>query len=112
MYEAQETALKTIKAGIPFSKVEEAVQAYWKEHNLLHLVRHHTGHNIGLLGHEAPFFDLGDDTIIEPGMVVTVEPGLYVKGVGGFRHSDTVLVTNDGIEMLTYYPRDLNSLIC
>jgi Xaa-Pro dipeptidase len=112
MYEAQQIAFNTIKPGIPMSKVEEAVQVYFKENDVIHLTRHHTGHNIGLLGHEAPFFDLGDQTIIQPGMVVTVEPGLYVKGVGGFRHSDTVLVTNDGIEILTYYPRDIDSLIC
>jgi Xaa-Pro dipeptidase len=111
MYQAQEIALKTIKAGIPYSKVEEAVQAYFKEEGIQEFTRHHTGHNIGLLGHEAPFFDLGEQTIIQPGMVVTVEPGLYVQGLGGFRHSDTVLVTENGTEMLTYYPRDLASLI-
>lgn len=112
MYEAQEVAFNAIKPGATYSSVEEAVQQYFKEQGITDLTLHHTGHNIGLLGHEAPFFDLGDHTIIEPGMVVTVEPGLYVKGLGGFRHSDTVLVTEDGIEMLTYYPRDLESLIC
>ena len=43
-------------------------------------------------------------------MVFTVEPGLYVEGLGGFRHSDTALVTEEGIELITYYPRDLESL--
>jgi Xaa-Pro aminopeptidase len=43
-------------------------------------------------------------------MVLTVEPGLYVTGLGGFRHSDTVLITDDGMQLLTYYPRDLESL--
>ena len=43
-------------------------------------------------------------------MVFTVEPGIYVPGLGGFRHSDTVAVTPDGVEMITYYPRDLASL--
>jgi len=45
-----------------------------------------------------------------PGMVFTVEPGLYAAELGGFRHSDTVLITEQGIEILTYYPRDLESL--
>ncbi|ALX50392.1 M24 family metallopeptidase [Lentibacillus amyloliquefaciens] len=112
MYNAQEVALNAIKSGATYASVEEQVQAYYKQEGITELTKHHTGHNIGLLIHEAPFFDLGDDTIIEPGMVVTVEPGIYVKGVGGFRHSDTVLVTENGIEMLTYYPRDLESLIC
>ncbi|MEH7308538.1 M24 family metallopeptidase [Neobacillus drentensis] len=112
MYEAQDVAFSAIKPGIPFSTVEETVQKYFRECGITELTSHHTGHNIGLLGHEAPFFDLGDHTEIKAGMVVTVEPGIYVKGIGGFRHSDTVLVTENGIEMLTYYPRDLASLIC
>ena len=58
-----------------------------------------------------PFLDSGDQTEIRPGMVFTVEPGLYAPELGGFRHSDTVLVTDDGIEILTYYPRDLASLV-
>ncbi|MEH7125330.1 Xaa-Pro peptidase family protein [Bacillus sp. JJ1773] len=112
MFEAQEVAFKHIKPGKPVSYVEEAVQSYFHENNLTELTRHHTGHAIGLLFHESPFFDLGDHTMMKPGMVFTVEPGIYVKGIGGFRHSDTVLVTEDGMEMLTYYPRGLESLIC
>lgn len=112
MYEAQDVAFDAIRAGSSYASVEQQVQNYFKEQGITELTRHHTGHNIGLLGHEAPFFDLGDDTEIKAGMVVTVEPGIYVPGLGGFRHSDTVLVTEDGIEMLTYYPRDLASLIC
>jgi Xaa-Pro dipeptidase len=111
MLEAQTLAMDTIKPGVPFSTVDKAVKAYFKEQGVDQYVRHHIGHNIGLLGHEAPFFDIGDDRIIEPGMVVTIEPGLYVKGLGGFRHSDTALITKDGLELITYYPRDLESLI-
>jgi Xaa-Pro dipeptidase len=112
MYVAQEVAFRHIKPGKPTSYVEEAVQAYFKENGITEFTRHHTGHAIGLLFHESPFFDLGDHTIMEPGMVFTVEPGLYVKGLGGFRHSDTVIVTEDGMEMMTYYPRDLEAMIC
>ena len=72
--------------------------------------RHHTGHGIGLRYHEGPFLDAGDQTALKPGMVFTVEPGLYAPELGGFRHSDTVLITADGHEVLTYYPRDLESL--
>ena len=46
-----------------------------------------------------------------PGMVFSVEPGLYVEGLGAFRHSDTIVITENGMEKITYYPRDLNSLI-
>jgi len=57
-----------------------------------------------------PFLDRGDGTEIRPGMVFTVEPGLYAAGLGGFRHSDTVVVRDDGLEFLTNYPRDLETL--
>jgi Xaa-Pro dipeptidase len=112
MYEAQEVAFNHIKPGEPTSSVENAVQSFFEKQKVTEFIQHHTGHAIGLLGHEAPFFDLGDHTIMKPGMVFTVEPGLYVRGLGGFRHSDTVLVTEKGMEMLTYYPRDLESLVC
>ena len=80
------------------------------EHGLWESWRHHVGHAIGLRYHEGPFLDRGDATEIRPGMVFTVEPGLYAPAIGGFRHSDTVAVTEDGVEWLTYYPRDLESL--
>ncbi|MCL6597080.1 MAG: M24 family metallopeptidase, partial [Firmicutes bacterium] len=84
----------------------------FREAGVSEYVRHHSGHAIGMEGHESPFFDLGDDTVLRPGMVFSVEPGLYVPGLGGFRHSDTVVVTEDGHERLTLYPRDLDSLVC
>ena len=106
----QDTALQTIRPGVPCSEVDIAVRTYYENHDLMDYWKHHAGHAIGIRYHEAPFLDIGDNTIIQPGMVFTVEPGLYSPSLGGFRHSDTVLVTEDGIEMLTYYPRDLNSL--
>jgi Xaa-Pro aminopeptidase len=77
---------------------------------LLPYWRQHTGHAIGLRNHERPFLDIGDHTRVEQGMVFTIEPGLYSGTVGGFRHSDTVAVTDDGIEILTSYPSDIESL--
>jgi Xaa-Pro dipeptidase len=111
MVELQDLAFDAIRPGARCSDVDRAVRAYFDEHQLWPLWRHHTGHAIGLRYHEGPFLDSGDDTEIRPGMVFTVEPGLYAPNLGGFRHSDTVLVTNDGIEILTYYPRDLASLV-
>jgi Xaa-Pro aminopeptidase len=107
----QEVAFDAIKPGALCSDVDKAVRAYFEEHDLWEHWRHHTGHAIGLRYHEGPFLDSGDHTEIRPGMVFTVEPGLYAPDLGGFRHSDTVLVTDAGIEILTYYPRDLESLI-
>jgi len=107
----QEVAFEAIRPGAKCSEVDMAVRTYFAQHDLFAYWRHHTGHAIGLRYHEGPFLDSGDSTDIRPGMVFTVEPGLYAPDLGGFRHSDTVLVTDDGIEILTYYPRDLASLI-
>lgn len=112
MLAAQETAFEAIRPGRPCAEVDKAVRAYFEKHQLWPHWRHHVGHALGLLEHEAPFLDIGDRTVIEPGMVFSVEPGLYVEGLGGFRHSDTVVVTADGIELITYYPRNLEDLIC
>jgi Xaa-Pro aminopeptidase len=110
MVALQDTAFEAIKPGAKCSDVDRAVRAYYDEHRLWDYWKHHVGHCIGLRYHEGPFLDIGDDTEIKPGMVFTVEPGLYAAGLGGFRHSDTVVVTDDGIEFLTYYPRELASL--
>jgi Xaa-Pro aminopeptidase len=110
MVALQDIAFENIKPGVRCSDVDRAVRAYYDEHGLWDYWKHHVGHCIGLRYHEGPFLDIGDDTEIKPGMVFTVEPGLYADGLGGFRHSDTVAVTDDGIEFLTYYPRDLDSL--
>lgn len=107
---AQETAFNAMKPGAKCSDVDNAVRAYYEKNNLMSYWRHHSGHAIGLRYHEGPFLDAGDDTMLEPGMVFTVEPGLYAPNLGGFRHSDTVAITHDGIEIMTYYPRDLASL--
>ena len=110
MIALQDTAFAAIQPGVPCADVDRAVRAYYEQHDLLTHWKHHTGHAIGLRYHEGPFLDRGDTTEIRPGMVFTVEPGLYAPELGGFRHSDTVVVTENGIESITYYPRDLESL--
>jgi len=108
---AQDVAFGAIRPGTTCAGVDGAVMRYFEANDLLRYWRQHTGHGIGLRNHEAPFLDVGDHTTIEPGMVFTVEPGLYDPAIGGFRHSDTVVVTDDGMEILTDYPRDLESLV-
>jgi Xaa-Pro aminopeptidase len=110
MKAAQEVAFEALQPGAKCSDVDKTVRQYYEANNLMPYWKHHTGHAIGLRYHEGPFLDKGDDTILQPGMVFTVEPGLYVEGLGGFRHSDTVVITDDGRELITYYPRDLESL--
>jgi Xaa-Pro aminopeptidase len=111
MVALQDTAFAAMEPGAPCSAGDKAVRAYYDQHDLWAHWRHHSGHTIGLRYHEGPFLDQSDDTPMLPGMVFTVEPGLYAPELGGFRHSDTVAISSDGIEMMTYYPRDLDSLI-
>jgi Xaa-Pro aminopeptidase len=110
MRAVQQVAFAALRPGARCSDVDRAVRAYYAAHDLMPYWKHHTGHGIGLRYHEGPFLDSGDHTELRPGMVLTVEPGLYVAGLGGFRHSDTVVITGDGMDLLTYYPSDLDSL--
>ena len=110
MLQAQTLALDCIRPGVTCASVDQAVRGFFKEHHIEQFWRHHTGHAKSTLIHEAPFLDIGDQRVIEEGMVFTVEPGIYIPEFAGFRHSDTIAVTMDGIEMITYYPRDLESL--
>jgi Xaa-Pro aminopeptidase len=110
MRTAQQVAFTALRPGVTCADVDRAVLGYFEDHGILGTWSQHTGHAIGLRNHEAPFLDLGDETVVEPGMVFTIEPGVYVAALGGFRHSDTVVVRADGIEILTDYPSDLESL--
>jgi Xaa-Pro aminopeptidase len=111
MMQAQQTAFDAMKPGVTCSEVDRKVRKFFEDNDLQKYWKHHSGHAIGLRYHEGPFLDIGDDTVLQPGMVFTVEPGLYAPELGGYRHSDTVAITADGTEMMTYYPRDPESLI-
>ena len=112
MVAAQDAAFRALRPGRTCAEVErEVVSFIEQELGLADATRHHTGHAFGLEGHEHPFLDLDDHTMIEPGMIFSLEPGLYIPGLAGFRHSDTVLVTETGCENLCRYPRDLKNLI-
>ena len=110
MVKAQEAAFNTFKPGVKCSEIDKATIRVFKKAGLMHLVKHHSGHGLGLEGHEPPWLDIGNDEPLKAGMVVSCEPGIYETGFAGFRHSDTVLITEDGAEIITYYPRDLDSL--
>ena len=69
-----------------------------------------TGHGFGVTGHEGPFLAEGDMREIRPGMVFTIEPGIYLPGIGGFRHSDTVLITEEGNYNMTPWPDTMEDL--
>ena len=109
---AQQTAFSMIRPGVRCCDVDREMRKFYHEQGLDECWRHHTGHAIGTEGHEVPFFDIGDDTVLRPGMCMTVEPGIYVEGLGGFRISDTLLITELGVEQLTYFSKEINELIC
>ena len=111
MLALQTHAIEAMSPGVPVGEVELAVMRLADELGVRDHLRHHVGHSIGLEGHEAPFLDRGDDAVLEPGMVFTIEPGVYMKELGGFRHSDTVVVTENGRRVMTDYPRELKDLI-
>ncbi len=110
MVALQDLAFETIRAGVPMGEVELKLLALADRLGYASHLRHHVGHSVGLEVHEAPFLDRGETARLEPGMVFTVEPGIYLPELGGFRHSDTVVVTDDGCRLLTDYPRDLASM--
>ena len=107
----QARAIEVLRPGLPAAEVELAVLRLAVELGHEDHLRHHVGHSIGLEPHEAPFLDRGDTAVLEEGMVFTIEPGIYLPALGGFRHSDTVVITADGSRVMTEYPRDLESLV-
>ena len=110
MREAQARGLELIKPGESCADVDLAIQKYFTQAGYGDFMMHRVGHGMGLLPHEGPYISEGSADIFTPGMVVSCEPGLYVKGVGGFRHSDTLVITEQGHKLLTHYPSDLDSL--
>ena len=111
MLNAQKAAFEAFKPGAKCSEVDRATFNVFKKAGLAHLVRHHSGHGLGLEPHEPPWLDIGNEEPLRAGMVVSCEPGIYEVGFAGFRHSDTVLIIEDGAELITYYPRNLEELI-
>ncbi len=112
--EGQNIAFKMIRNGIAAKKVHGAIQAKFMQIGFKTEVRdgrmqgffHSTGHGLGLDIHEPPRISVGED-ILKAGQVVTVEPGLYYKGVGGVRLEDVIIVTKTGCKNLTRFPRQL-----
>lgn len=106
----RETALNAIEPYGNIKDVDKAVREKAKELGVQEYLCHHVGHGLGIEVHERPFIDIGYDGKFLPGMVFSVEPGIYVPGLGGYRHSDTVLVRENGIELLTKFPDNLEEL--
>ena len=105
---AQQVGRDTIRAGLECREANRLCLDVIRDAGLGAFIRHRQGHGIGLGMHEAPWLEDGDATPLEAGMVVSNEPGIYVPGHAGYRISDSMLVTADGAEALTAFPRALD----
>jgi len=108
--EAQEAAIAAIRPGISAATVDAAARKVFKRLGLDRYFTHSTGHGLGLEIHEMPRLGRAEETVLEQGMVVTVEPGVYIERLGGIRIEDEVLVTSRGAEVLTSASREFLEL--
>ena len=105
--EAQQAALDAVRPGVSAAFVDQAARKTLRGYGLDRNFMHSTGHGLGLEIHEPPRLGRKEKTKLQAGMVVTVEPGAYVAGLGGIRIEDTALVTERGCEVLTPTPKEL-----
>jgi Xaa-Pro aminopeptidase len=104
--EALEASLAMIHPGVVCRDVDTRARAVIAAAGFGDAFGHSLGHGVGLDVHEGPRLSSQDDTVLEPGIVLTVEPGIYLPGWGGVRIEDLVVVTEDGCRVLTHSPRD------
>jgi Xaa-Pro aminopeptidase len=107
VYEAQMLGMNGIKPGLTGKEADALTRDYIASKGYGDYFGHSTGHGIGMDVHEGPALSFKSDTVLEPGMLVTVEPGIYVSGLGGVRIEDDVLITEDGNESLTHSTKSL-----
>ena len=108
--EAQQAAIAKVEAGVTCGEVDAAAREVLKKHDLEAFFVHSTGHGLGLEVHEEPRIARGQETRLQAGNVITIEPGVYVEGAGGIRIEDDVVVHAGRSEVLTRVTRDLIEL--
>lgn len=106
MVEARSLGLKMLRPGVACGDIDGAVNRFLAKEGIDKPEQrlHRIGHGFGLGNHEGPWLSEGSNHVLEAGMVVSIEPGIYIPGVGGYRHSDTILITENGYELLTKAP--------
>ena len=105
--EANERGRAVSKAGVSAGSVDDETAKVLERSQFAKYKTHKTGHGLGLDIHEAPQIMRGNSDLLEPGMVITIEPGLYREGECGVRIEDDILITESGHECLTQFPREL-----
>lgn len=104
---AQETALQGIRPGMTGREIDSLAREVITKAGYGKCFGHSLGHSVGLEIHERPNFSPKEETVIRPGMVITVEPGIYIEGFGGVRIEDVVILTENGCENITHSPKNL-----
>jgi Xaa-Pro aminopeptidase len=107
VHEAQDAAVRAVRPGIAAQEVDRAARRIIDDAGYGERFFHRTGHGIGLEVHEPPYIIEGNETLLEPGMTFSVEPGIYLEGAFGVRIEDIVAVAADGAERLNRSTRDL-----
>ena len=107
---AQKAAIEKMAPGVPCKEVDAVARGIIDKAGFGNNFGHGLGHGIGLEIHEEPRMSPISEAVLEPGMVVTVEPGIYLPGWGGVRIEDDVLITRDGCEVLTSVPKELDQI--
>lgn len=106
MVQARRIGLGLLRPGVACAEIDAQINAFLAREGVGSPAQrlHRCGHGFGLGNHEGPWLAEGSDDVLAAGMVVSMEPGIYLQGVGGYRHSDTLLITEDGFEPLTHAP--------
>ncbi len=107
---AQQMALEDVAAGMSCAEIDKIARDHIAAAGFGKAFGHSLGHGVGLEAHEGPVLSPKSKEVLESGMTVTIEPGIYLEGIGGVRIEDTVLVNARGAERLTKFPRGLTSL--
>lgn len=110
MLEARRIVHEGVRPGVVLQDVDRAVIRHFEQKGYGGNIIHRAGHGMGVTAHEGPYLADGDETVIEAGMVFSLEPGIYFPGLGGFRFSDTAVVTETGVQALTWGPETLEEL--
>ena len=105
--EAQQKALQKVKAGVPVAEIDLAARDYIKKHHYGKYFVHSTGHGVRKRVHVKPRIHFKNPAILKAGEIITIEPGIYIKGWGGVRIEDMVVVTEKGYEVLTRALKEL-----
>ena len=105
--EAQVAACEEVRPGMTGEEADAVARGIIVDAGFGDAFGHGLGHGVGVAIHEAPRLAQESDSVLEPGNVVTIEPGIYLPGVGGVRIEDLAVVTKDGLELLTSFPKEL-----